>query len=49
MIKCKCGGTMVINDNHIICEKYLEDIKRGVEQQAQIIKELDELNGGGIL
>lgn len=45
-IRCKCGSLMVMNDNHYVCEKYLEDIKTGVRQQHEIIKELSggELN-----
>jgi len=39
--KCKCGGLLVINDGHIICEKYLEDIKTGIEEQQEIINELN--------
>ena len=35
--KCKCGGLMVENDSHFICNNYLQDIKRGIEQQQEII------------
>lgn len=24
---CKCGGKIVKNDNHYICNEYLEDLK----------------------
>lgn len=38
--RCMCGALMVINDNHLVCEKYLEEIKIGVLRQQEIIKEL---------
>lgn len=37
---CKCGGKIICVDNHYLCEYYYEDIKRGVEEQQQIIDEL---------
>ena len=46
MICCKCGHRIVENDGHWICEGYLEDIKKGIKQQQEIISELNELNGG---
>jgi len=45
-IKCCCKADMIRVDNHIICEKYYEDIKKGIEQQQEII---DELNSEEIL
>ena len=44
--RCKCGGLMVENDGHFLCDNYLQDIKRGIEQQQEII---DELNSEEIL
>jgi hypothetical protein len=33
-----------MNDTHYICEKYLLDIKRGIEEMRDLIEELE---GGG--
>jgi len=35
--RCKCGGLIVENDRHFICNNYLQDIKKGIEQQQEII------------
>jgi hypothetical protein len=40
--KCKCGGQLVENDGHFICNEYLEDIKKGIQQQQDVINELNE-------
>lgn len=38
---CKCGCRMVKNDGHYICEKYLEEIKKGIQYLNDIIEELE--------
>lgn len=43
--RCKCGCRMVCNDGHYICERYLEQIKKGVNYLNDIIDELEQLNG----
>ena len=43
--KCCCKSNIIRVDNHIICEKYYEDIKQGIKQQLEIIEELKKLNG----
>jgi len=31
--KCVCGCNMILtSDNHLICENYFENIKRGIEE-----------------
>jgi hypothetical protein len=42
--KCKCGRQVVENDGHYICEDYLEDIKKGIKQQQDIIERLENGN-----
>ena len=37
---CKCGGRIVENDGHFVCENYLEDIRLGVREQQAIIEQL---------
>ena len=46
IIKCKCGCMLVMNDNHLICSSYLQDIITGIKQQQEII---EELNGEDII
>lgn len=40
IVSCKCGGRICENDSHYICEHYLEELKRGIKQQQQIIDAL---------
>lgn len=42
---CRCGSRMVMNDNHYICERYLEEIKNGIEEMRALIEELE---AGGV-
>jgi hypothetical protein len=44
--KCVCGALIVLNDGHLICENYLENIKQGIKEQQKII---EELTGGEII
>ena len=43
---CKCGSRLCLNDSHVVCERYLEEIRQGIKEQQDII---DELQNGEML
>jgi len=45
-VYCKCGSELCLNDGHVICQNYLQEIIRGVKEQQDII---DELQNGEML
>lgn len=46
MPKCKCGSEVVCIDNHYICERYFEHIKKKVEEQQEVIEGYESIVGG---
>jgi hypothetical protein len=36
--KCVCGEDMILtSDGHLICSRYFENLKRGIQRQSEII------------